>query len=162
MTALEALATLCWRQRELLDLLLFKAGFKQYVVMTDQMRWLPRIGTEIEQVLTDLNALEGERLALVEQIVAEQNLPTPSPSLREIAEAVGDPWGTVLMQHHEALLLAVTEIRALSETNRDLIERGMSAVREALAIPHAPTGTYTATGQSETSTQRAVALDGVL
>ena len=35
------LSTLLWREQELLDLLLFKAEEKQYLILTGKTRWLP-------------------------------------------------------------------------------------------------------------------------
>lgn len=164
MTAVETLATLLWRQHELLDLLLFKAGEKQYIVVSDNMRFLPRIASEIEQVLADLSTIEAERAVLVAQIAEDHALPTPTPSLREIATALGEPWETVLMDHHERLLKIVTDIRALSEVNRGLIENGMAAISDALHLPtHPSAGTYSATGQAVgDAPTRAVSLEASL
>ena len=164
MVAVEDLSTLLWRQHELLDLLLFKAGEKQYIVVSDQMRWLPRISAEIEAILTEMRALETERIALVAEFAREHELLTDSPSLREMATIVGEPWSQVLMTHHENLLKAVTDLRTLSEVNKGLIEKGMEAINESLRLVTAPgAGTYTATGQAAGDAPvRAVALDGAL
>ena len=60
------LSTLLWREQELLDLLLFKAEEKQYLILTGKTRWLPRIAHEIEVVLDQLRTLEVERAAATE------------------------------------------------------------------------------------------------
>ena len=60
------LSTLLWREQELLDLLLFKAEEKQYLILTGKTRWLARIAHEIEVVLDQLRTLEVERAAATE------------------------------------------------------------------------------------------------
>src|SRR5919202_2886119 len=62
------LSTLLWREQELLDLLLFKAEEKQYLIISGKTRWLPRIAHEIEVVLDQLRSLEVERAAATEGI----------------------------------------------------------------------------------------------
>lgn len=164
MSVVEDLSTLLWRQHELLDLLLFKAGEKQYIVVSDQMRWLPRIAAEIEAILADLTEVETQRAALVAQIAAEHQMPSSTPSLREIAAELGAPWDDVLMTHHENLLKMVTDIRTLSDVNKGLIENGMAALNETLRLtPPASAGTYTATGRTAGNAPAlAVTLDGAL
>lgn len=164
MAVVEDLSTLLWRQHELLDLLLFKAGEKQYIVVSDNMRWLPRIAAEIEAILADLTAVETQRAALVAQIAAEHQMPSSTPSLREIAAELGSPWDDVLLTHHENLLKMVTDIRTLSDVNKGLIENGMAAINESLHLTGpASAGTYTATGRSAgTAPALAVTLDGAL
>src|SRR3712207_4991332 len=62
------LSTLLWREQELLDLLLFKAEEKQYLILTGKTRWLARIAHEIEVVLDQLRGLEIERAGATEEI----------------------------------------------------------------------------------------------
>jgi FlgN protein. len=62
------LSTLLWREQELLDLLLFKAEEKQYLILSGKTRWLARIAHEIEVVLDQLRTLEVERAAATEAI----------------------------------------------------------------------------------------------
>ncbi len=59
--------------------------------------------------------------------------------------------------------MLVTDLRSLSDANRELIEGGLSAIGDALLSVRAPSaGTYGATGRSESSAHRAVTLDGAL
>jgi hypothetical protein len=117
------LSTLLWREQELLDLLLFKAEEKQYLIVTGKTRWLSRIAHEIEVVLDQLRTLEVERAAATE----------------------------------------VTELRGLADTNREVIEGGLSAISDALLSVKSPSaGTYGSTGRSDARAHRAVTLDGAL
>jgi hypothetical protein len=74
------LSTLLWREQELLDLLLFKAEEKQYLIVTGKSRWLARIAHEIEVVLEQLRSLELERAATTETIAGRRRGTTSTPS----------------------------------------------------------------------------------
>jgi len=161
-TDYQHLSTLLWREQELLDLLLFKAEEKQYLIVTGKTRWLARIAHEIEVVLDQLRTLEIERAAATEVIATRLGV-AANPSLRQLAEAAPQPWNDLYAKHHEALLVLVTELRSLSDGNRELIEGGLAAIDDALLQVRAPSaGTYGATGRSAAGTSRAVTLDGAL
>ena len=156
------LSTLLWQEQEYLDLLLFKAEEKQYLILTGKSRWLPRIAHEIEVVLDQLRTLEVERAAATEVLAAGLGLAT-DPSLRQLAEAAPAPWGDLFAKHHEALLLLVTELRSLSDSNRDLIEGGLAAISQALVAARNPSaGTYTADGRPTANAYRPVTVDGAM
>jgi hypothetical protein len=156
------LSTLLWREQELLDLLLFKAEEKQYLILTGKTRWLARIAHEIEVVLDQLRTLEIERAAATEAIAAHVGLDA-NPSLRQVAEKAPAPWADLLGKHHEALLVLVTELRSLSEANRELIVGGLSAIGEALLSVRTPTaGTYSQHGRPTGNAYRPVTVDGAL
>ena len=156
------LSTLLWREQELLDLLLFKAEEKQYLILTGKTRWLARIAHEIEVVLDQLRSLELERAAATEGI-AERLGVGPNPSLRRLAEAAPAPWGDLFAKHHESLLVLVTDIRSLSDANRELIEGGLAVIGDALLSSRQPSaGTYSARGRADDGGHRAVTLDGAL
>lgn len=156
------LSTLLWREHELLDLLLFKAEEKQYLILTGKSRWLARIAREIEVVLDQLRTLEVERAAATELLAGDLGL-GPNPSLRQLADAAPAPWRDIYTKHHEELLVLVTELRSLSEANRELIEGGLAAISDALMSVRGPSaGTYGANGRSEAGAYRAITLDGSL
>jgi flagellar biosynthesis/type III secretory pathway chaperone len=155
-------STLLWREQELLDLLLFKAEEKQYLILTGKTRWLARIAHEIEVVLDQLRTLEVERAAATEALAVQLGLPA-NPSLRQLAEKAPTPWSDLLAKHHEALLTLVTDLRSLSDANRELIEGGISVIGDALLSVRTPSaGTYGASGRTSAGEHRAVTLDGAL
>nr|WP_204263500.1 flagellar protein FlgN [Geodermatophilus normandii] len=156
------LSTLLWREQELLDLLLFKAEEKQYLILSGKTRWLARIAHEIEVVLDQLRVLEVERAAATEALAVRLGTGV-NPSLRQLADAAPAPWNDLLAKHHEALLVLVTDLRSLSDANRELIEGGLAAIGDALLSVRQPSaGTYGSTGRSEYGSSRAVTLDGAL
>lgn len=147
--ALEELSSLLWQEHELLDLLLFKAEEKQYVIVSNKVRWLPRLAREIEVILSQLRDLEVQRAAATEMLCAERGL-AGTASLRDLADAVGEPWQQILLQHHENLLQAVTQIRALSDVNRELVDEGLALINDQLATSGSSAGLYTAAGHTST------------
>ena len=156
------LSTVLWREQELLDLLLFKAEEKQYLILTGKSRWLARIAHEIEVVLEQLRVLEVERAAATEQIAGRSGLEA-NPSLRRLADVSPAPWNDLYAKHHESLLTLVTELRSLSDANKELIEGGLSAISDALLSVQAPTaGTYTQAGRATGNAYRSVTLDGAM
>ncbi|MGY1843046.1 flagellar protein FlgN [Modestobacter sp. SYSU DS0875] len=157
------LSTLLWREHELLDLLLFKAEEKQYLILTGKSRWLPRIAHEIEVVLEQLRTLEVERAAATEQIAGRLGLDA-NPSLRQLADSAPAPWNDLYAKHHEALLTLVTELRSLSDANKELIESGLSVIGDALLSTRTGTqsGTYTQNGRAAGNAYRSVTLDGAM
>jgi hypothetical protein len=157
------LSTLLWREQELLDVLLFKAEEKQYLILTGKTRWLPRIAHEIEVVLDQLRTLEVERAAATEVLAANLGVGA-NPSLRQLAEAAPAPWADLLTKHHETLLVLVTELRSLSDANRELIEGGLAAISDALLTVRAPSaGTYTQAGRAAGNAYRPVTtVDGAM
>src|SRR6185312_10311312 len=113
--------------------------------------WLPRIAHEIEVVLDQLRTLEVERAAATEVLATGLGVGA-NPSLRQLAEAAPAPWSDLLTKHHEALLVLVTELRSLSDANRELIEGGLAAISDALLTVRGPqAGTYTQNGRAATS-----------
>jgi flagellar biosynthesis/type III secretory pathway chaperone len=157
------LSTLLWREQELLDLLLFKAEEKQYLILTGKSRWLARIAHEIEVVLEQLRSLELERAATTEQIAGRLGLDA-NPSLRQLADSAPAPWNDLYAKHHEALLTLVSELRGLSDANKELIESGLAVINDALATsrPGATAGTYSQSGRATGNAYRSVTLDGAL
>ncbi|RZU34543.1 flagellar protein FlgN [Blastococcus saxobsidens] len=156
------LSTLLWREQELLDLLLFKAEEKQYLILTGKTRWLQRIAHEIEVVLDQLRTLEVERAAATEAVAQHLGIDS-DPSLRQVADAAPAPWNDLYATHHEALLVLITELRSLSDANRELIEGGLAAIGDALVRTRTTSpGTYGASGRHSDGAHRAVTLDGAL
>jgi flagellar biosynthesis/type III secretory pathway chaperone len=157
------LSTLLWREQELLDLLLFKAEEKQYLILSGKSRWLARIAHEIEVVLEQLRTLEVERAAATEQIAGRLGLDA-NPSLRQLADSAPAPWNDLYAKHHESLLTLVGELRGLSDANRELIESGLAVISDALAssAPATAAGTYGQNGRTTGNAYRSVTLDGAL
>lgn len=129
---LRELSSILWRERQLLELLLFKLEEEQLLLAAGSTRWLPRATKEVEMVLEEIRYTELERSVEVDRVAAEVGLP-PGPSLRALAEVAPSPWGGMLTEQRQAFLSLTEEIVGLVQTNRELLSRGQAAVREVMA-----------------------------
>lgn len=141
-------STILWRERQLLELLQFKLEVEQALVATGRTRWLALATAEIETMIAEVKQAELARAVEVEQLSRSMGL-SGSPTLGALAAAAPEPWAGILEEHRKAFLLATQEIVALAEHNRELLARGYSAAREALATLGAErVETYNAGGVS--------------
>src|SRR3954452_10372522 len=149
--ALSEVSNILWRERQLLELLLFKLEEEQLVLAAGRTRWLNQATREVEMVLVEIKRAELERSMAVDEVAAQLGLPAGA-SLRSLSEAAPAPWSGILDQHRRAFLGATQEVVALAQLNRDLLTRGQRATREALSwLGDADTDTYSATGSAATS-----------
>lgn len=146
--SLTEVSSILWRERELLDLLLFKLEEEQLLLASGRTRWLAHATREVEMVLGEMKRAELGRAVEVEAVAAQLGLPS-GVSLRELAEAAPPPWGGILREHRNAFLVATQEISALARSNKDLLANGYRAARETLASLSGPeVTTYSPDGQS--------------
>lgn len=155
---MEKLSLVLWRERELLETLLFKLEEEQLVLAGGRTRWLARAAREVETVLGSIRETEALR-AVAADAVAEQLGLSPNPSLSQLIDAVGEPWQTILADHRQAFAETTAEIERLAEANRDLLTNGFRSARETLlSFEKASTG-YTQTGTAVSSTLGSRFLD---
>src|SRR5689334_18995336 len=128
---LSDVSNILWRERQLLELLLFKLEEEQLVLASGRTRWLNQATREVEMVLDEIKRTELERSVMVDAVAGDLGL-APGASLRKLAEAAPAPWNDLLDQHRRAFLTATQEITALAQLNRELLTRGQRATREAL------------------------------
>lgn len=129
---LREISAILWRERHLLELLLFKLDEEQLVLAAGRTRWLPRATREVEMVLEEIRQTELERAVEVSRLSVELRLPSGA-SLRQLAEAAPEPWHDMLLEHRHAFLTLTDEITTLVQSNRELLARGQKAVRDVLA-----------------------------
>ncbi len=142
-------SNILWRERQLLELLTFKLEEEQLVLAAGRTRWLTHATREVETVLGEIKQVELDRAVHVEGLRAALGL-SEAPSLRELAEVVPAPWDRIFEEHRNALIEAAHDIDAVAKSNRDLLNRGQLATREALAAlgeieidAYSPTGAPT-------------------
>jgi hypothetical protein len=159
-SALTELSTTLWRERELLELLLFKLEEEQLLLAAGKARWLGHATREVEVVLEEIRRAELSRAVEVDAVALELGL-SSGCSLRQLADAAPAPWGDVLREHRAAFLAVSQEVSALAEANRDLLTAGVRAARTALdSLSEPDAATYTPDGQPARST-RPLLLDRV-
>ncbi len=151
---LSEVCNILWRERELLELLLFKLDEEQLVLTSGRMRWLARATKEVELVLEQIRRTEVARAVEVEAAAKALGLEA-NPSLNRLAEASPEPWAGILREHRAAFLAMTTEINQLAELNRDLLTSGQMAARDTLLSMSEDEGTYTPSGTTVAAVPRA-------
>jgi hypothetical protein len=129
---LTEVSNILWRERQLLELLLFKLEEEQLLLAAGRSRWLAHATREVETVLGEIKRVEQTRSEEVCKLAVSLGL-APTASLRELAEAAPAPWNTVFGDHREAFLAATQEISSLAQDNRELLSRGYQAARQVLS-----------------------------
>jgi len=117
---LSDVSTILWRERNLLDLLLFKLEEERLVLAAGLDRWLPQATREVELVRAELRRIEAPRVGAVDALAAELGL-RPGRSLGEIAAAAPPPWDRLLDQHRVAVSEATEAIGPLERSHRQLL-----------------------------------------
>lgn len=130
--SLHELSAVLWRERELLDVLLYKLDVERLLLATDRRRWLGRAAHEIEFLTARLKEV-GLARAVESAEVAEELGLSSEATLQELVAAVGDEvWRDILTAHLAALREVTGEIAALRDANEQLLKQ---AERAGAAAP---------------------------
>jgi hypothetical protein len=129
--SLPDLAAVLWRQRELLERLVYRLECEHLLLAAGRSRWLPTATSEVEAVLSELAVIELQRAAVADVASRELGVPLGS-TLETLAAAAQPPWTGVLLDHRQVLLTLTGELAALAETNKQLMGAGMKAVESTL------------------------------
>jgi hypothetical protein len=132
--SLSEVSNILWRERQLLELLVFKLEEEQLVLASGRTRWLSHATREVETILGEIKRVELERAMAAAGAVGELGL-SDSPSLRELVAIAPMPWNGIFHEHRRALLTLAQEIEATTKSNREMSQRCQRAAREALAAP---------------------------
>ena len=142
----ERLSLVLWREREQMETLLFKLEQETLVLSSGRSRWLMRSAREVEAVLDQLRHTEIVRSAAADQAAAELGLDIDA-SLKDLAEAAGEPWRSILLDHREAFEQLTREIAESAESNRALVTAGLRSARESLMAVTETLDGYAADGR---------------
>lgn len=148
---MEKLSQILWLERELLHDLLFRLEEEQMMLASGRTRWLVKAARDVENVLQTIRETEVLRSVAADQAAASIGM-GHNPSLRALAEAVDEPWQSILLDHHEAFVAATQEIVALADANRVLITSGYRSARETLLSLGEGAQSYDADGAAVTGT----------
>ncbi len=151
-----------WRERQLLELLLFKLEEEQLILTSGRTQWLGHATREVESVLAQIREAELGR-SIEADDVARQVGVDPGSSLLAIATAAPSPWHDMLKQHHEAFVELTEQINGLAEGNRELLATSHRAAQETLMSIQESVQTYDPRGAAAAAaTGAASVLDKAL
>jgi hypothetical protein len=115
------LSAVLWRERELLDVLLYKLDVERLLLATAQHRWLGRAAHEIEYVTARLKEIGLTRAVESAEVAEELGLETDA-TLRRLVDATSDDvWRDILGAHLTALVDATGDIATLRDANERML-----------------------------------------
>lgn len=155
---LNSLSEALWRERRLLELLLFKLEEEQLVLTNGRTRWLPQATREVESVLDEIRTAELARAVAVDDVAPALGVPA-SAGLTALAEAAPPPWDELLRAHRDAFASLTAEISRLADDNRELLAMSHRATQETIASLQDTARTYDGSGQSRTELTAAQLID---
>jgi FlgN protein len=135
--SLSEISNILWRERRLLELLVFKLEEECFVLASGRTRWLSHAAGEVETILEEIKRVELERAIAVAASTGALGM-SDAPSLREIAAVAAAPWDGIFAEHRHALVLLAHEIDAVTTSNREMLQRGLLAASEVLGAPARP------------------------
>jgi hypothetical protein len=160
--ALSDVSNILWRERQLVELLVFKLEEEQLVLVAGRSRWLAYATREVESVLAEIKRVELERAVQVAAAGRELGLST-APTLRELATLTAPPWDGIFAGHRRTLLGLAQEIDAITKSNRELLQRGHESARDAMvAIGEIDIDRYDARGTLHDRSLRLSIVDEAL
>lgn len=135
-----------WRERELLEMLLFKLDEQQVLLAAGRSQWMQFATREVEQVLERLKAAGLARVVEVAALGAEWGVGDEA-TIGQLIEAAPDAaWRDVFAEHMRALTRLTAEIAQLRDVNAEQLGALMRATQETIADLGLDTGEYTTSG----------------
>ena len=153
------LSALLWREREMLELLMFKLEEEQLLLSAGRTRWLPFATREVEQVLGRLRQSALERSLEVSAVAAEWGTSEDATLKEIITHAPSDAWKETFQAHLQALNELSSGIAALRDSNLQFLRAASRSTQETLAHIVTDSGTYDARGSADIPSPRARLLD---
>ncbi len=137
-----------WREREVLERVLFRIIEQQLILRAGQTRWLGVANSEVEAAVTDLRVTEVLRSAEADALAASLGLDSGA-TLAQLGAAATEPWSSILLEHRTALRELAAEVETATQDNRGLLGAGARAVRETLLSLSDAVATYNADGATD-------------
>jgi hypothetical protein len=134
------------RERDLLELLVFKLDEQQMLLATGRTRWTKHAANEIERVLEAMPAVALTRDTMVATVAEAWGAPetTTLSSLVELAPT--DAWREVLGGHLAEMRSLVDEIGEMKQINEQRLRSALRVTQETIAGLGVPTGEYDPSG----------------
>lgn len=158
---MQSLSSMLWRERQLLELLLFKLEVEQLLLTSGHTRWLSHATDEVEAVLEQIRATELGHAVESDAVAAQLGIPAGS-TLAQLAAAAPTPWAGLLSEHRDAFIDLTGQIERLAADNRTLLTASHRAAQETLMAVTQAVQTYDANGHAGSPTGSASLLDETL
>lgn len=153
------LSAMLWRERELLELLLFKLEEEQLLLTAGKSRWVGHASREVEQVMNRLRDAALGRSVEVADVATEWGCPEDA-SLREIIGAApAGPWQDIFTAHLAAMTELTGQIREVRDVNEQFLRTAVRGVQETLAGVETVSGTYDASGSAHHAESSSLLFD---
>ncbi len=121
---MDQIAAVLERERELLEVLLFKLIETRLVLEAGELRFLSRATREVERARTRTREVDLVRATTVGRHRC-------GVTLRELAAEAPEPWPGILRDHHDLLAALVAEIELTAYRNAGAARTGLEALGKA-------------------------------
>ncbi|MDT0165154.1 flagellar export chaperone FlgN [Actinotalea sp. AC32] len=158
---LNELSGVLWRERQLLELLLFKLEEEQLILTSGRTQWLGHATREVESVLDQIRVVELGRSVEADGAALELGL-EPGCGLLAMAERAQSPWGELLRDHHAAFVDLTDQINQLAQSNKELLSSSHRATQETLMSLQDTVRTYDVHGEASGASGSVQLLDRAL
>ena len=155
---MEKLTWVLWRERELLEALLYRLELEELVMSTGRTRWLANAAHDVDQAAAALRDVEVMRAVAADEAAEAAGL-APNSSLGDLIAAAAEPWRSILTEHRDTFLALTDEIARVAQANRALIVAGLRATQDTLLGIDQGSATYTAAGSVARGDARSAVLD---
>ncbi|MBO3664614.1 flagellar protein FlgN [Microbacterium stercoris] len=135
-----------WRERELMEMLLFKLDEQQLLLSAGRARWIHYATREVEQVLDRIRQTGLGRAVEVAALADEWGADDDATLAQLIEHAPTDAWREVFSEHLRAMTQLADEIAQQRDANELQLRAAVRATQEAIAGLGAGPGEYTAGG----------------
>jgi len=152
------LSAVLWRERQLLELLLFKLEEEQLVLSSGRSRWLGHATREVEQVLDQIHDAELGRAIEADDAARDFKI-APGSGLVALANAAPEPWKALLTSHREAFVALTSQIQDVAQGNRELLTSSHRAAQETILGLQETVQTYDPRGAASPTRAAAQLLD---
>jgi hypothetical protein len=131
--SLQHLSSVLFRERHLLELLLFKLEEEELVLSAGRTRWLAHASREVETVVDELSAMELARASALADVGAELGLEGEAVTLPDVVASAPVPWDGIFGEHQEVLRQLTSEVLEAVTSHRRHLREGYDVIRRALS-----------------------------
>ncbi|MDL9977857.1 flagellar export chaperone FlgN [Microbacterium sp. ASV49] len=134
------------RERDLLELMLFKLEEQQMLLATGRNRWIKHAADELGRVAAAMPAAAMKRDGLAAAVAVEWGVPDGT-TLRDLIDvAPTDAWREVLQGHLTVMTGLADEILEMKKINEQRLRTALRVTQETIAGLGVPTGEYDLAG----------------